>query len=159
MRIAIYPGTFDPVTNGHLDVLGRACKLFDKVIIAVANNSQKKPLFPLEKRLELIKENLATFPNAQAEVLEGLTVDFAQKKGAQVLIRGLRAISDFEYEFQIAQMNRHMASSIETIFLMPNQDYFYTTSTLIKAIAGISPERVGPFIPANVLKALQEQLK
>lgn len=158
MKTAIYPGTFDPITNGHLDVLERACKLFDKVVIAIANNTKKTPLFSLEERLKLIQDNLNKYPNARVELLNGLTVDFAKEQGASALIRGLRAVSDFEYEFQLAQMNRHMESSVETIFLMPSQAYFYTSSQLIKAISSLSPERVAPFVPSNVLQALKQRI-
>lgn len=154
MKIAIYPGTFDPVTNGHLDVLKRALYIFDKVIVAIAVNTSKTPIFSKEERLTLIKENLHKYPNAEVITFHGLTVDFAKEKNAHAIIRGLRAISDYEYEFQLAQMNRHLDSNIETIFLMPNQEYFYTSSQLIKAISQFSPKRVSAFVPKNVLEAL-----
>ncbi|MEM8550173.1 MAG: pantetheine-phosphate adenylyltransferase [Verrucomicrobiota bacterium] len=157
MRRAVYAGTFDPITNGHLDVITRACALFDEVIAAVANNTNKAPLFSAEERKELIEGNLAGLPNAKAMILEGLTVDFAQKVGAQALIRGLRAVSDFEFEFQMAQMNRHLASEIETIFLMPKQEHFYTSSNLVKGVAEFNAERIKGFVPANSLAALQER--
>ncbi len=154
MKIAVYPGTFDPVTLGHLDVLRRACSLFDRVIIAVASNELKNPLFTLEERMSLISENLADIPNASVCAFENLTVDFAKSAGAVALIRGLRVVSDFEFEFQLSQMNRHLDSSIETIFLMPSNLYFYTSSTMIKQVAQYSPERIKSFVPANVEKAL-----
>lgn len=154
MRKAIYAGTFDPITHGHLDVIERACHIFDHVIVGVAPNVPKKPIFSLEERIQLISEVIPQYPNSSVQALEGLTVDFARKVGAAAIIRGLRAISDFEYEFQMAQMNRHLADEIETIFLVPRQDYFYTSSTLVKSIAEFSLERVSDFVPPNVLKAL-----
>lgn len=159
MRRAIYAGTFDPITKGHLDVLERACHIFDEVIVAVAPNTNKNPLFSVDERLELIEGNLDKIPNAKVMVLEGLTVDFARKVNAVAVVRGLRAISDFEYEFQMAQMNRHMADEIETIFLMPRQDYFYTSSNLIKAVAEFGQTRIKKFITPNVQKALNKKLK
>ncbi|MBC2596418.1 pantetheine-phosphate adenylyltransferase [Ruficoccus amylovorans] len=158
MRRALYAGTFDPVTNGHLDVLRRACELFDEVIMAAAPNREKHPLLPVEQRAQLIEENLAGIPNARVAILSGLTVDFARKMGAQTIVRGLRAISDFEFEFQLAQMNRDLAPEIETIFLMPKQEHFYTSSSLVKAVAQYDPARTRKFVPANALAALQEAL-
>ena len=122
MAIALYPGTFDPVTYGHLDVLTRASRLFDRVIIAVASgNSAKSTLFTPEERLQMVLENLEAFDNVTVELFDGLLVEHAREKGATVLVRGLRVVSDFEYEFQMAQMNRHLDASLETIFLMPSQ--------------------------------------
>jgi pantetheine-phosphate adenylyltransferase len=157
MKIAIYPGTFDPVTNGHLDVLRRACKLFPKVIIAVAENKGKSPLFNLEERMNLIRENLVDFPNVEIESFSGLLVEYAVIKDASVIIRGLRAISDFEFEFQMAQMNRHLEGNIETIFLMPSEKYFYTSSTLVKQVMTYT-DRELQLIPKNVLQALRNKL-
>jgi pantetheine-phosphate adenylyltransferase len=157
MRLAIYPGTFDPVTYGHLDVIERGSRLFDRVIVALARNTGKSPVFSLEERRALVEENTGKWPRVSVEVLDGLTVDFARKVGAVALIRGLRAVSDFEYEFQMAQMNRHLDEGIETIFLMPNQEYFYTSSNLIKQIATITNERLAPFVPPNVLRALADR--
>ncbi len=155
MRRAVYAGTFDPVTNGHLDILARACLLFDEVIVAVATNESKSPVFTAEERVALLEGNLAATPNARATILEGLTVDFARVHDAQAIVRGLRAVSDFEYEFQMAQMNRHLADDIETIFLMPSEDFFFTSSNLIKAVSRYSRERIAKFIPENVVKALE----
>ena len=159
MKTAIYPGTFDPITLGHLDVLRRAAKMFDRVIIAVASNDTKTPLFPASRRVELVRENIADMPNVEVAESKALTVDFARERGAVALIRGLRAVSDFEYEFQLAQMNRHMCKDIETIFLMPSNLYFYTSSTMIKQIASYCPERIAAFVPPNVCEALREAFK
>ncbi|MBN38333.1 MAG: pantetheine-phosphate adenylyltransferase [Opitutae bacterium] len=155
MSIALYPGTFDPVTNGHLDVLSRACRLFDEVIVAVsAENSPKQTAFDLETRVALVRENLESHANAKVESFGGLLVDYARKKSASVLVRGLRAVSDFEYEFQMAQMNRHLDSELETIFLMPNEKYFYTSSQLIKQVH-LYGDRETNLVPRNVLDALR----
>ena len=135
MSTAIYPGTFDPVTNGHLDVLKRAAKMFSQVIVAVsADNSEKKTAFDCSTRVRLLIENIKDYANVEVEPFNGLLVDYAQRRGAGVVVRGLRAVSDFEYEFQMAQMNRYLDSDLETIFLMPNEKYFYTSSSLIKPI-------------------------
>ena len=133
-RSAIYPGTFDPVTNGHLDVLRRASVLFDEVVVAVAQNAGKTPMFDSETRVRLIQENIGELKNVRVCYSDGLTVDFAKSLGAVAIIRGLRAVSDFEFEFQMAQMNRFLDSEIETIFLMPSHKYFYTSSTIIKQV-------------------------
>ena len=156
MRTAIYPGTFDPITYGHLDILKRAGKLFDKIIMAVAPSDTKKPIFPLKERLSLIRENIADIPFASVEVVNGLTVDFAKKHGATVIIRGLRVVSDFEFEYQLAQMNRHLDNSIETVLMMPSREYFFTSSTIIKQVAYFNPERISNFVPPNVLVALEK---
>lgn len=157
MRRAIYPGTFDPITNGHLDVLERATHLFDEVILAVAPNDPKSPIFTQAERLALVKEITSSLNKVRVELLEGLTVDFARKFDAVALVRGLRAISDFEYEFQMAQMNRHLADDIETIFLMPNQEYFYTSSNIVKAVANFDVERIANFVPPRALEAMREK--
>ena len=148
---AIYPGTFDPVTNGHIDVLRRAAKMFDEVIVAVAPNAGKGPLFDVDTRVRLFAENLADMPNVEVRKFDDLTVDFAREHNAVAIIRGLRAVSDFEFEFQLAQMNRHLDGDVETIFLMPSHKYFYTSSTIIKQVAAYAPERVSEFVPQNVL--------
>src|ERR1051325_10838545 len=132
---AIYPGSFDPPTNGHLDVIARASSLFDRVIVAVGRNSAKSPLFTPAERVSLIQEAAAAWPNVEAMLFDGLLVDFAHTQGAQVFIKGLRAISDFEYEFQMALANRQLAPDIETLFLMTNAEHLYLSSSLVKEIA------------------------
>ena len=155
MTTALYPGTFDPVTMGHLDVLSRASKLFDRVIVAVSGgNFSKNTTFDVESRVEMVRENLDSFSNATVESFEGLLVDYAKSKQATVLVRGLRAVSDFEYEFQMAQMNRHLDSELETIFLMPNEKYFYTSSQLIKQVH-LFGDKETDLVPENVLLALR----
>jgi pantetheine-phosphate adenylyltransferase len=156
MRICIYPGTFDPVTNGHLDVVARAARLFDRVIMAVADNPGKAPLFTVAERVRLIAENLDAFPNVEADHFSGLLVDFAHQRGAIAIIRGLRALSDFEFEFQMALMNRHLDSDIETIFVMTKDAYSYTSSRLVKQVSRYGAD-IAPFVPANVIAALHER--
>ena len=153
---ALYPGTFDPVTYGHLDVLSRASRLFDQVTVAVSeSNSSKNTTFGSDTRVTLVRDNLNKFVNVSVEPFNGLLVEYAKKIGATVLIRGLRAVSDFEYEFQMAQMNRHLDNEIETIFLMPNEKYFYTSSQLIKQVH-LYGDRETNLVPPNVLAALRE---
>ncbi|MDC3335328.1 pantetheine-phosphate adenylyltransferase [Opitutales bacterium] len=156
MSIAIYPGTFDPVTNGHLDVLKRASKMFEQVIVAVsADNTNKKTAFNCEKRVSMLSKNISGFLNVVVESFDGLLVDYAKGVGASVVVRGLRAVSDFEYEFQMAQMNRHLDPELETIFLMPNEKYFYTSSSLIKQVH-LFGNRETDLVPENVSIALHE---
>ena len=155
MSTAIYPGTFDPVTNGHLDVLKRAAKMFSQVIVAVsADNSEKKTAFGCSTRVRLLTENIKDYANVEVEPFNGLLVDYAQRRGAGVVVRGLRAVSDFEYEFQMAQMNRYLDSDLETIFLMPNEKYFYTSSSLIKQVH-LYGNRDTKLVPDNVCAALR----
>ena len=135
MRTAIYPGSFDPLTNGHLDVLERATKLFDRVIVAIARNESKHPLFSLEERLALMKPAIAPMKNVKADIFEGLLVEYCEKQKAKAIVRGLRAVSDFEFEFQMALMNRKLDERIETIFMMPKDTYTFISSRIVKEIA------------------------
>src|SRR5215469_7720724 len=128
MRTVIYPGSFDPLTNGHLDVVQRAAKLFDKVIVAVALNESKNPLFSQSERLEMVNQSIKHLPNVEADVFDGLLVTYVEQRGAQAIIRGLRAVSDFEFEFQLALMNRKLNERIETIFMMPKDTYTFLSS-------------------------------
>jgi pantetheine-phosphate adenylyltransferase len=158
MRRAIYPGSFDPVTNGHLDVVERARKLFDEVIVAVANNDGKQPLFSLDERLDFLKQTLGKLDNVRIAHFNGLLVDFARAQEASAVIRGLRAISDFEFEFQMALMNRKLEAAVETIFLMPKEEYTYLSSRIVKEIARLGGD-VSKFVAAPVAKALAAKLK
>ena len=153
MRIAVYPGTFDPLTNGHLDILDRAVALFDRVIIAVASNSNKETLFTLSERQELLRYELKRIDNVEVSSFSGLTVDFARQCGAVALIRGLRAMTDFEYEFQLALMNKKLAPDIETIFLMTKSEYSFISSSAIKWAASLGG-CIAEFVPPNVEKAI-----
>ncbi|MBS1493314.1 MAG: pantetheine-phosphate adenylyltransferase [Bacteroidetes bacterium] len=155
---AIYPGTFDPVTNGHLDIIERASKLFDKVIITIAVNSSKKPLFTKDERMDMIKNVTKKFKNVSVDVFDGLLVSYAKKKKASVIIRGLRAISDFDYEFQIALTNRKLVPEVNTIFLMPSEKYSFLNSSLVRELASYHAD-VKQFVPDYVFKKLKEKFK
>jgi pantetheine-phosphate adenylyltransferase len=157
MRIAIYPGSFDPLTNGHLDVIQRATKLFDRIVVAVAKNESKHPLFDMEERRELVGEAVRHLPNVEADSFDCLLVEYVEKRGAQAIIRGLRAVSDFEFEFQLALMNRKLNERIETIFMMPKDTYTFLSSRIVKEIARLGGD-VSPFVPPNVRTALAEKL-
>lgn len=156
MRRAIYPGSFDPVTNGHLDVAERARKLFDEVIISVADNDEKEALFSLEERLDLLRQSFGKIDNVRLAHFDGLLVEFAAAQKVQAVIRGLRAVSDFEFEFQMALMNRKLQGSVETIFLMPKEEYTYLSSRLVKEIARLGGD-VSEFVPAAVATALAKK--
>ena len=158
MRHCIYPGTFDPITYGHLDVLSRASKLFDQVTVAIAENAGKSPLFTAEERLAMVRPNVAQFPNVSVTSFGGLLVDFAVAQNATAIIRGLRALSDFEFEFNMALMNRHLDPRIETIFVMPNEQFSYTSSSLVKQVAKYGGN-INHFVPANVGSALTRAFK
>ena len=156
IRRAIYPGSFDPVTNGHLDVIDRARRLFDEVIVAVAHNDQKQPLFTLEERLEFLRGTLGGLENVEIAPLNGLLVDFAVARSATAVIRGLRAVSDFEFEFQMALMNRKLEATVETIFLMPKEEYTYLSSRIVKEIARLGGD-VSALVPPPVERRLHER--
>lgn len=151
--IAIYPGTFDPITNGHIDIIDRASNIFNKIIVTLAVNQTKKPLFTNSERIELIKDAVKDIPNVQVEEFDGLLVNFAEKNKAKVIIRGLRAISDFEYEFQMALMNKKLSKDITTVFLMPNEKYTYLNSTIVKDVAKFNGN-VDDFVTKLVAKKL-----
>jgi len=157
MRTVIYPGSFDPLTNGHLDVIQRAAKLFDKVVVAVAKNESKKPFFTQKERVKLVAEAVKTFPHVEIDFFEGLLVDFVERRKGQAIIRGLRAVSDFEFEFQLALMNRKLNERIETIFMMPKDTYTFLSSRIVKEIASLGGD-VSSFVPAHVAKALKAKL-
>jgi pantetheine-phosphate adenylyltransferase len=156
MRRAIYPGSFDPVTNGHIDIIERARKLFDEVIVAVAHNDEKEPVFSLSERLDLLRETVGKIDNVRIAQFTGLLVEFAKAEKAGAVIRGLRAVSDFEFEFQMALMNRKLDAVVETIFLMPKEEYTYLSSRIVKEIARLGGD-VSGFAPACVVKALSEK--
>jgi pantetheine-phosphate adenylyltransferase len=158
MRTAIYPGSFDPLTNGHLDVVQRAAKLFDRVIVAVAKNESKQPLFPLAEREALVKEAVAHIPNVSTDSFDGLLVEYVAARHASAIVRGLRAVSDFEFEFQLALMNRKLDEQIETIFMMPKDTYTFLSSRIVKEIARLGGD-VSAFVPVHVKAALGNKLK
>lgn len=155
-KIVLYPGTFDPITNGHLDLVERAARLFDKVIVAVAKSSGKNPLFNVDERVELVEKVVEHLDNVEVCGFSGLLVDFAKHKQANVLLRGLRAVSDFEYEFQLANMNRRLAPNLESLFLTPAEQFSFISSTLVREIAALNGD-VTEFVPEEVLQALQSR--
>ncbi len=153
---AMYPGTFDPFTNGHNDLVRRACRIFDHVVVAIAANPGKTPLFPLEQRVELARRVLADVPNVEITGFSGLTVDFAREHGLNAIVRGLRAVSDFEFEFQLATMNRRLNGEVETVFLTPTEQFNFISSTLIREIASLGGN-VREFVHPLVAEALRER--
>lgn len=157
-NIAVYPGTFDPITNGHLDIIERASRLFDKVIVAIALNNNKSPLFSKEERKEMITQVTKKYRNIKIDSFDGLLVDYALKKNATLIIRGLRAVSDFEYEFQMSLTNRKLAPEINTIFLMSNEKYTYLNSSLVKELAKFKG-RINCFVPDYIRKRMDEKFK
>ena len=159
-RTAVYPGSFDPLTNGHLDIIERARGLCDRLILAVLVNDEKKPLFTVEERLAMIRRNVKTGAGTRIEVkrFSGLLVDFAQEAGAHIIVRGLRAVSDFEYEFQMALMNRRLVPDVETVFLMAKEEYSYVSSRLVKEVARLGG-KVDGLTPPGVARALRDRLR
>ena len=156
-RAAMYPGSFDPMTNGHVDIVERGLKMFDRLILAVANNPQKKHFFSAEERVALARESIGERPGLEIHTFDGLVVDFAKTQGVNVLLRGVRAVSDFEYEFQLAGMNRKL-SGVETVFMVTSEDSFYVASRLVKEVASFGGD-VSTMVPAPVLAALSARFK
>lgn len=154
--LAVYPGTFDPITNGHLSIIKRGLKIFDRLIIAILQNPQKAPLFTLEERIEMIKESVKGMSNVEVDSFDGLLIDYALKKNANVILRGLRAMSDFEYEFQMALMNRKLNREIQSVFLMTDYKWFYTSSTIVKEAARFGGD-VSGLVPDIVNRKLREK--
>lgn len=156
MKIAVYPGTFDPITNGHLDIIKRASKLFDKVVVGVLRNSQKSPLFSTDERVNILKEVTKDMPEVEILAFDGMTVNFVRECGANVIIRGLRAITDFEYELQMAQTNRVIAPDIDTMLMVTNLEYAYLSSTIVKELASYG-EDIERFVPPYAAKKIREK--
>ena len=155
--IAVYPGTFDPITNGHVDILRRAVPLCDKVVLAVAHNARKAPLFSVDERVRMVRDAVGEDPRIEIDSFSGLLVDYVRRLGARAIIRGLRAIADFEYEFQFAHMNRHLAPDVETIFLMTSEESFYVSSSLVKEVASMGGD-ITRIAPPAVVAALKQKL-
>lgn len=155
-KTVVYPGTFDPITNGHLSIVNRALKIFDKLVIAILNNPFKAPLFSLEERIDMIQKSLKELTNVEVDSFDGLLVDYVVKKNSNVILRGLRALSDFEYEFQMALMNRKLNREVQSLFLMTDYKWFYTSSTIIKEAAGLGGDISG-LVPALVNEKLKEK--
>lgn len=160
-EVAVYPGTFDPITNGHVDIVRRALHLFDRVILAVADNVRKAPLFSVEERARMIRASVGEDPRIEVDSFSGLLVDYARRRGARAIIRGLRAIADFEYEFQLAHMNRHLAPDVETVFLMTSEESFYVSSSLVKEVATMGGDitRIAPPAVVEAFKQLKDGRK
>jgi len=156
MRIAIYPGSFDPLTNGHLDMIRRALTMFDRVVVAIANNVRKAPLFSVDERKQQIVEALQHDARVEVDAFEGLLVEYVKRRGANIVVRGLRALADFEYEFQLAHMNRRLGVDIDTIFLMTSEKDFYVSSSLVKEVAQFGGDVTG-LVPKNVQEALERR--
>ncbi|MEK6692476.1 MAG: pantetheine-phosphate adenylyltransferase [Nitrospirota bacterium] len=157
-KIAIYPGTFDPITNGHVDLIQRGLRIFDQIIVAVAEKPKKAPLFSIEERTKMAKEATKRLGNVKVEPFDGLLIDYARAKGAKAIIRGLRAVSDFEYEFQMALMNRRLDSEVETVFMMPSEEYSYLTSSIVKEVASLKGSTKG-LVPDIVEKEFRKKFR
>jgi pantetheine-phosphate adenylyltransferase len=155
-NIAIYPGSFDPLTNGHVDIIQRGSKLFDRIVIAILLNVEKAPLFTVQERVEIAQEVFREYPNVEVDTFDGLLVEYARRKRASVIVRGLRAISDFEYEMQMALMNRHLNPDVETVFMMPAETYTYVSSRLVKEVVALGGS-VTTLVPSIVESRLREK--
>ena len=158
MKIGVYPGTFDPITNGHTDIIVRSLRVFDRVIVAVAPNPSKRPLFEVPERVEMIRLVTKDLPNVEVEAFDGLLVQYVSTHGAHAVIRGLRAISDFEYEFQMALINRKLDQKVESVFFMPSEEYSYLTSSIIKEVASLGGA-LDDFVHPEVAKRLRQRLR
>jgi pantetheine-phosphate adenylyltransferase len=156
-RNAIYPGSFDPLTNGHLAIIQRGLKVFDRLVVAVANNPQKSPMFTVDERKAMIVEAMAGDPRIEVDSFDALLVEYVRRKGVHNVLRGLRAVSDFEFEFQIANMNRHLLPDLETVFVMTGEDYFFVSARLVREVATFGGD-VSAFVPPNVLEGLRRKL-
>jgi pantetheine-phosphate adenylyltransferase len=156
-RTAIYPGSFDPLTNGHLAIIQRGLKVFDRLVVAVANNPEKRPLFDVAERRKMISDAVGVDPRIEVDSFDSLLVEYVRRKGIHTVLRGLRAVSDFEFEFQIANMNRHLLPDLETVFVMTGEDYFFVSARLVREVATFGGD-VSAFVPPNVLEALRRKL-
>ena len=156
-RTAIYPGSFDPLTNGHVAIIQRGLKVFDRLVVAVANNPEKRPLFDVAERRAMISEAVGSDPRIEVDSFDSLLVEYVRRKGIHTVLRGLRAVSDFEYEFQIANMNRHLLPDLETVFVMTGEDYFFVSARIVREVATFGGD-VSAFVPPNVLESLRRKL-
>jgi pantetheine-phosphate adenylyltransferase len=155
--LAVYPGSFDPLTNGHVDIISRGARLFDRIVVAILVNAEKAPLFSMDERVEIARSVFRSQPNVEVDTFDGLLVDYVERRGAQVIVRGLRAVSDFEFEFQMALMNRRLQPKIETVFMMPAEQYTYISSRLIKEVFKLGG-RVHGLVPELVEQRLREKV-
>lgn len=158
MRTAVYPGSFDPITNGHLDIIERASRVYDKLVVGVLNNANKKPLFTVDERIDLIKSVTSHIPNVEVDSFDGLLVDFAKSKGAEVIVKGLRTVTDFEYEFQMALLNKALNPEYETMFLMTDTKYSYISSSMVKELAGFHGDLTG-LVPYEIISKIKQKYK
>jgi pantetheine-phosphate adenylyltransferase len=157
-RLAIYPGSFDPITNGHVDIVQRSLQMFDRVVVAIAENVRKAPTFTIEERKQHIIEAVGNDPRVEVDAFEGLLIEYVKRRGARIVVRGLRALADFEYEFQLAHMNRRLGGEMETIFLMTSEKDFYVSSSLVKEVAQFGGDITG-LVPPKVQKALEKKFR
>ena len=157
-KVAVYPGSFDPITNGHIDIVQRALAMFDRVIVAIADNVRKAPVFSIDERKQYIREALNGDPRVEVDAFDGLLVEYVHKKGAKIVVRGLRALADFEYEFQLAHMNRRLGRDIDTVFLMTSEKDFYVSSSLVKEVAQFGGDITG-LVPPSVQRALMDRVR